>query len=41
MGEMIGLLNAVGQLVVVVLVAYVLLRLAELIEKIGDKLQKD
>lgn len=41
MSEMIGLLNAVGQLVVMVLIAYVLLRLAGLIEKLGGKLEKD
>lgn len=41
MGEMISLLNAVGQLVVMVLVAYVLLRMAGLIEKLGGKLEKD
>lgn len=41
MGEMISLLNAVGQLVVMILAAYVLLRLAGLIQKLGDKLQKD
>jgi hypothetical protein len=41
MGEMISLLNAVGQLVVMILVAYVLLRLAGLIQKLADKLEKD
>ncbi len=41
MGEIISLLNAVGQLVVMVLAAYVLYKLASLIEKIGDKVQKD
>lgn len=41
MGEMISLLNAVGQLVVMILVAYVLLRLAGLIQKLGGKLDKD
>jgi hypothetical protein len=41
MGEMISLLNAVGQLVVMILVAYVLLRLAGLIQKLATKLEKD
>lgn len=41
MGEMINLLNAVGQLVVMILAAYVLLKLAGLIEKLGSKLEKD
>ena len=38
MGEMIGLLTALGQLVVMVLVAFVLLKLAGLIEKLGNKI---
>ncbi len=41
MAEMISLLNAVGQLVVMILVAYVLLRLAGLIQKLAGKLEKD
>lgn len=41
MGEMINLLIAVGQLVVMVLVAYVLLKVAGLIQKMSEKLEKD
>lgn len=41
MGEMVNLLTAVGQIVVMVVAAYVLLRLAGLIQKLGDKLEKD
>lgn len=40
MGELIGLLNAVGQLTVMILVAYVLLKLAGLVQKLTDKLDK-
>lgn len=38
MSEIISLLSAVGQLVVMLVMAYVLLRLAELIQKLGGKL---
>lgn len=41
MMDIVGLLTALGQLVIMLLVAYVLLKLAGLIQKIGDKVEKD
>ena len=38
MGEMISLMSAVGQLIVVIFMAYVLIKLAGLIQKLGEKL---
>ncbi len=38
MGEMISLINTVGQLMVTLLIAYVLLKLAGFIQKLGEKL---
>ena len=38
MGEMISMINTVGQLMVTLLIAYVLLKLAGFIQKLGEKL---
>jgi len=38
MGEMVSLLNTIGQLTVTLLMAYVLLKLAGFIQKLGEKL---